>query len=156
MSVAIRIVRRDAFRRAPTGIESMKVCARSIAASKWLRSFAVAASINSLRIDTSEIAATRTAAATSNTGALLLDRGAARRFGAEEPGSLDELLDCRLIFSARLQQVNANGAADGHLRIRRIRIKLLQSRNELESADLARRGRLPFGARREAGAWRVR
>src|SRR5207253_7317669 len=139
MSVAIRIARRNAFRRAPTGIESINVCARSIAASKWRRSFAFAASISSLRIETSEVAAIRTAAATSNTGALLLDRGAARRFGAEEPGSLDELLDRRLIFSARLQKVNANGAADGHLRSRRIRIKLFQSRDELESADLARR-----------------
>src|SRR2546428_3733273 len=112
MSLAMRMARRQLLRRAPVGRVSMKASARSSAASKRTKSPAAAASRNSLRIPASSAArgaaaAIRRSAATAR----LLLRGRPA-LGAEEPCGLDELLDRGLILTTRLQQVNANRAAD--------------------------------------------
>src|SRR5438128_784453 len=156
MSVAIRIARRNTLRRGPTRIVSMNVCACSMAVSKRSRSFAAAASISSLRTDTSDAAANRTIAAAASRGTALLHRGAARGLCAEEAGGLDELLDGGLIFAACLQQIDADRVSDRNERVRRVGVKLLQSGDEFEAAHFSCRPGLLSSARGERGTWRIR
>ena len=63
----------------------------------------------------------------SCTQTLLLGGRPARRFGAQDASSLDELLNRRLIFSAGLQQIDTNRVSDRDLSVRRIGVELLES-----------------------------
>src|SRR5947207_10152121 len=78
--------------------------------------------------------------------------GALARLRAEDAGGLDELLDGDGVFAGRLQQIDADGAADRHRHVGRIGVELLQTGDELEPGDLAGGGGLALGARGEAGA----
>src|SRR5437763_15904986 len=68
---------------------------------------------------------------------------------------LDQLLNGGLILAARLQQVDADGAADGDDQVRRIGVELFQSGDELEAGDFAGAGAGALFLRGEAGAGAV-
>src|SRR5437870_8156846 len=74
----------------------------------------------------------------------------------ERAGGLDQLLNGRLILSAGLQQIDADGAAQRNQRVRRVGVELLQTRDELEAGDFsgARAGALFL--RGQTGASAVR
>src|SRR5207244_13543307 len=71
----------------------------------------------------------------NNLGRPLLGLGAG--FVPQHAGGLDQFLNRGLILSSRLQEIDADGAADGNHAVGGIREELLESRDELESADFA-------------------
>src|SRR5687768_9737823 len=56
--------------------------------------------------------------------------------GSQCPGCLDQFLDRSLVFPAGLQEIDANCVTEGHICVGRIRVELLESGDQFETADL--------------------
>src|SRR5579872_3896169 len=131
------MARRNSLRRAPSFIVSISLCARLRAMSNRVRSPALAAARNSVRMAASgvvAVAASRTNAVTAtsrDTAALFRPS----RLRAEHPRRLDQFLNRGLVFSARLEQIDPDRVSDRHQRVGRIGIELFQPGDQLESAD---------------------